>query len=1192
MQPVISNSDRFVPARHFRGLLIAGLAAGAILISGASVGAAQKPAAYDDLPVRRWSQEEIRDLPDGPERIAREQYRQGEYGRRWNFIHHLVGEQHMSSKSGDILRGRGLGQARLDKNSGDPSLRSGAQAGQDTLRVLIVRMAFETNRDPNLTTIVPSGDFMLDPLADPLPLEVDPPPHNKAYFESHLQGLSEYYRFMSGGRLHIEGKVLPDDMDGSYKLSDVADYGPGAEGFWTLESLERLVQDMITKADQETQADGSANLADYDDNTPFTYIIFVHAGSDWQSDVNGDSPNDIPTFFVRLGEPVDLAGTDPEGLPGQLSECSIIPETTNQDGFPGSIAAAFYHEFGHALGLPDVYSTSTGLPSVGIWDLMDSGTNLPVTMGTVVAPGDTFVISATGVLPPSLSAWNKWFLGWLEMGELDGREGDYLLPAVGIPTEEYYMYPEFQVLPDNTQAFRAGLSPREWFLLENRWVPASVSQTPYNDLRFERDEETGVILYLAGQRQNTWRNSGLYDYFMPPGGILVWHVNSDRINEGLADNSINSNEDGLKLVEADGIQDIGVLEAYVRGWYGSYLDPFGGTDPQGNPTGFTNLYVEGFPSSRAFDRSWTGFSLSEVGPRTKFTDSVMKFKAGQGPVGSGFPYEIPPVQIGEIPGYDYLPSPRAIDTSSLTPVVLADGKKQVLIFADAAPADWTGGDYPATLFGRWADGIRRWVSLPGKPEGAFQYLGAPLSGPPFVADRADADGVDLVWGTTAGRVGRTHLPEFDMPAALWTVQVGDTLSGPPLPLTWAGSDGRVLCRVSSGELILLDGDGNTLGAPLQLAGSALMMAGPVSGAGGSDLAAALTLDGWFLVKQGVDGLMSNPAFNVYPRPVAGSIGWTATVPTLNGVQLHVFDDEGELGAWSVAPDGTVKDLGSPLAVPGPLVASPGVADLDGDGADDLVMLTASHIYAMRPDGVALRGFPVRFFDLFPLPDTTAVAGPVVVADATGDGVNELYFNTDGGHLLGLDATGQLMPRTPLRWGGHGTAGLAVGGPADARTLWLVSPGGYSGPPLGRQFVDGRVIPYGIAKGAAASARTSEWAGLMGGSARRGPEGTAQNLGPASPVAAEKGQVVFYPNPVSGDMVTVRFYSDGESAAQLTIYNLEGEPVASASIPVTSGTVNEYSLPLPGVASGLYLARLQYDAPGGATIKTLTLAVEK
>ena len=72
-----------------------------------------------------------------------------------------------------------------------------------------MRIAFETNRDARLTTIPADGDFMLTPDAVPDPLPIDPPPHDKAYFESHLRGLSEYYRFQSGGRLHIEGQVLP-----------------------------------------------------------------------------------------------------------------------------------------------------------------------------------------------------------------------------------------------------------------------------------------------------------------------------------------------------------------------------------------------------------------------------------------------------------------------------------------------------------------------------------------------------------------------------------------------------------------------------------------------------------------------------------------------------------------------------------------------------------------------------------------------------------------------------------------------------------------------------------------------------------------------------------------------------------------------------------------------------------------------
>ncbi|MFO7609888.1 MAG: hypothetical protein R6X35_11965, partial [Candidatus Krumholzibacteriia bacterium] len=525
------------------------------LLVGAALAAAPAavPARADDAPhygrlpvvARDWQRLGVR--PDGTDPVAAEQRRQAEVTRRWHLVHDLVGGRHVSRRAGELLAARGLGPALLGS---DPA-KAEPYAGIDTLRVLLVRIAFAANREPSLTTIPPGGGFMLTPPAEPEAIPIDPPPHGKAFFESHLHGLSEFYRFQSGGRLHIEGRVLPDADQGAYLLTDIADYGPGRDGFWTIESLERLVRDMITAADQGAPADG-VDLSDFDDDNPYTYIIFVHSGSDWQSDVNGDSPNDIPTFFISLGEPQPLAG-------GQLSECSIIPETTSQDGYPGSIAAAFYHEFGHALGLPDVYSTATGLPSVGIWDLMDSGTNLPVTLGAVTDAGDTVVTVATGVLPPSLSAWNKWFLGWLEVEELTSRSGETFLPAVQVPrtAEQYGWYYEANRNFDlqHPQAVRAGVSPREWFLLENRWVPEGPAATPWDSLKFERDDDTGVILYLAGYRNGLWQNSGLYDYFLPAGGLLAWHVNMDRIEAGLADNTINWYGDGLRLVEADGIQD-------------------------------------------------------------------------------------------------------------------------------------------------------------------------------------------------------------------------------------------------------------------------------------------------------------------------------------------------------------------------------------------------------------------------------------------------------------------------------------------------------------------------------------------------------------------------------------------------------------------------------------------------------------
>jgi len=1144
---------------------------------------------YQDIPARRWSWDQVRQLPDGPGRIDRELRRQGEYDRRWHTVHEMLGPRHISKRKHAFQAGAkaldGIGPA------------SAAAVAQDTLNVLIIRIAFEENRDPHLTTVDPTGDFVLVPDPDPEPIPIDPPPRNKTFYESHLTGLSEYYRYQSGSRLHIEGRVLPEGENDSYKLSDLADYGPGAGNFWSLESLEALVRDMMIKADEETQRDGSANLADFGDGSDNSYIIFVHAGSDWQSDINGDSPNDIPTFFVTLGEPQSLIGTGPDGQPGQLSERSVIPETTNQDGYPGSIAAAFYHEFGHALGLPDVYSTGNGTPTAGIWDLMDSGTNLPVLLGTITDVGDTVVISATGVLPPSLSVWCKDFLGWVKSEVMDSRPGDFRLPAVGVPRDQYWLYDlvgDFDT--DYPQVYRAGVSDRDYFLLENRWVPPGPADTPYDSLSFERDEVTGVIQYLAGYRAGAWSNSGLYDYFLPSGGLLVWHVHGDRVASGLPNNVVNYFGDGLRLVEADGIDDIGVINAYVLGWFGSWRDPFGGFDLDGNPTGFDQLHVDGFPSSRGYDRSWTGLSLWEISPDVPHSASVMKFKGTVDPILPSFPRVIPQVTEEEVGFLGGAAGPRRLDTRSLTPVTLGGGSQQVLIFADRPTDDYEGIIFPGTFYNLWSDGVSRWSSVDDKPEGAFEFLGGVLVGPPAVHDRPDGDH-ELVFAVDKGRVRATLIPDdTSQPTRRWTTTVGDSLLAGPVPLAY-GDQMRWLCAVHPDQLVLLDSEGGIFGPRLDLSGGAGGLVTDVNLSGlyrldrDHDRALVLAGNGWFLVRQDENGLVTGPAFYPYDRIPDHTPEWTAPREGDPGIEVHVFDSEGQLGAWLIDDANMVAESDG-LDLDEPLVTAPAVADLDGDGHDDLVLASRERIYAFKADGVHVRGYPARYRDLFPLPDSTGISGPLVVADGNGDGLNEVYFATDGGHLLAIGPTGKLLPRMPFRWGDRVGGSFALGGPDADRVLWLLNEGGATAAPLDRNLVNGQVAAYGLAGVSPAAERSTEWLGMAGGVARRGPVGSPHDLGGMAPAAADRDLVFFYPNPVSGDGVTVRFFSSGSDPAQVAIFNLEGEQVTSAMITVTPDAVNEHFLPLPVVASGMYLARIRFTGPDGIETRTLTLAVEK
>lgn len=1151
--------------------------------------------------------------PAADPRREAEAARRAAVARREEELLRGLGPHQVSRRSLARLAERGLGPALLA-----PGAKRAQPAADtiDTLRVLLVRISFAADRTGDLTSVTTDGDFQLVPDDTTL---IDPPPHDRAFFEAHLAGLAEYYTWQSHGRLVIDGRVLPPGDRDSYQLSDIADYGPvpdlaghqsGAASYWNLEGLERLVRDMIQAADAGAAGDG-VDFSAYGDDRPFTYVIFVHAGADWQSDVDGDSPNDIPTFFVSLGEgePLDGGGT--------LTECSIIPETTSQDGWLGSIAAGLYHEFGHALGLADIYSTRTGAPQVGYWSLMDSGTNLAARIA-FAAPTqedpDAYVQRiVVGLLPPSLGAWDKWFLGWVRPADVAGGTSPWRLPAVQVPRSQYGDYRAFghDFDGDDPQVLVGGTSSREFFLVENRWVPYSGAELPasggdpYN-VFLVRDAGTGVVLFLGADPDGDagpapLRNTGMYDWFLPDGGLLVWHANAARIDEGLAPNTVNWYGDGLRLVEADGIQDIG----YYGGYYGSETEPFHAERPEPERRrGFAGdqLLQEGAPSSRAFDRSWTGFELRGI----SLNEALMTGEGGLAPLVPGTPRALAPLTLPEGDLVGGPAGPRALAPRSLTPFPL--GGEPALVFADAPRPAMGDTTFWTTLFAVRPDGApvdpAPPFQQPPLPGGGVLRLPAELAGPPLVIAPAGGAGVPPLL-VCARRDGVVTIVARDLGAgghvqALdWSRRVGHALpwapAAGPLP---AGGDLLLAC-VPPDSLVLCNGVGQLVGAPLALSGHLGLavrefVAAPLwlgDGEAGPRFA-VFTDIGWCPVEAGPAGLdAASLALQPYGLDAAAAAGLARASLPGSPPRLLVFGPGGEARAWEERASGWAPAVwaGSLDAAP---AGEPAVADVDGDGRLDLALATPRRLFAFQADGVPLRGFPAPLGELFPLADSTRFAGDVVVVDGDGDGRAELFAATNLGHLIGLDATGRLLPRLPLLWGDPGGAGLAVApGPGQARTLWLAAPGGRTGPPLDRRWIGGRLAGYALAEPAAGVLRSAEWLGPGGGAGRRGPEGVLTDLGSGAPAAAEIGRVIAYPNPTRDRQVTVRFYSGRAAPARARLFSLEGELVAEQAWTTVAGQVNERPWSLPGLASGVYLLQVEADFGSGSARRLLQLAVE-
>lgn len=122
--------------------------------------------------------------------------------------------------------------------------------------------------------------------------------------------------------------------------------------------------------------------------------------------------------------------------------------------------------------------------------------------------------------------------------------------------------------------------------------------------------------------------------------------------------------------------------------------------------------------------------------------------------------------------------------------------------------------------------------------------------------------------------------------------------------------------------------------------------------------------------------------------------------------------------------------GTPLRLGGDLTASPRLADLDDDGADEIVVATGDgEVHALRADFIELPGWPVsttplplhlesRGFASGELPRTVfaSITGTPAVGDLDGDGRLEVVAGDSMGRVYAWNASGELLPGFPVRSG--------------------------------------------------------------------------------------------------------------------------------------------------------------------------------
>ncbi|HIN45880.1 MAG TPA: hypothetical protein EYM87_01205, partial [Candidatus Marinimicrobia bacterium] len=118
------------------------------------------------------------------------------------------------------------------------------------MSVCVIRTSFAQDSDVSTTG---DGQFLLDTYSGECGTYLlDPPPHNRSFFEAHLQALDSYFSSVSTGQFGIDtlnSLVLPLDASGSYSLdTTMAYYNPyGDEELQELR-LAELFRDALEAA--------------------------------------------------------------------------------------------------------------------------------------------------------------------------------------------------------------------------------------------------------------------------------------------------------------------------------------------------------------------------------------------------------------------------------------------------------------------------------------------------------------------------------------------------------------------------------------------------------------------------------------------------------------------------------------------------------------------------------------------------------------------------------------------------------------------------------------------------------------------------------------------------------------------------------------------------------------------------------
>jgi len=412
----------------------------------------------------------------------------------------------------------------------------------DSVKILAVMVDFKKDSDDKTFGDGTFGSIYSMDYADSI---IDPLPHDRTYFENHLEFAQNYFRNASSGKTSVSYYVLPNVI---HLSKVIRDYSPpiNSDDYSNLGKFARDVWEEVNKK----------FIVDF---SKFNMFVIFHAGVGNDVSLPGSIglERDLPSVFLNLNSLKKYFGENFNGFEVnnfKITNSAILPETESREMqtvvgkslIQLSINGLIVADIASFLGLPDLFNTKTGNSAIGRMGLMDGQS----------------IFAYAGLFPPEPSAWEKIKLGWE-------------IPAVVTTDAKVTVVTRLAAQPfSNTTIIKIPINSHEYFLIENRQrdavkngaiVTYKLGKKVFKKY-FQKDED-GFRSYNVDSLKGVVTNIDEFDWALPGSGILIWHVDQNIIDSTIANNRINADENrkGIFLEEADGIQDIGVKFTNIFG---------------------------------------------------------------------------------------------------------------------------------------------------------------------------------------------------------------------------------------------------------------------------------------------------------------------------------------------------------------------------------------------------------------------------------------------------------------------------------------------------------------------------------------------------------------------------------------------------------------------------------------------------